>query len=127
MKENYKINKSTGSYRDLMVWQKSVDLVIEVYKLTEDFPSSELYGLTSQMRRAVVSIPANIAEGRRRGTRKDYRQFLLYAYGSGSELETFLEIAKRLSFASNLDYSKTDKLLLEIMKMLNTMTAKLRQ
>ena len=61
------------SYRDLIVWQKSMDLIVAIYKLTEYLPKSEIYGLTSQMRRAAVSIPSNIAEGRRRGTRKDYR------------------------------------------------------
>ena len=61
------------SYRDLIVWQKSMDLIVAIYKLTEYLPKSEIYGLTFQMRRAAVSIPSNIAEGRRRGTRKDYR------------------------------------------------------
>ena len=86
------------SYRDLIVWQKSVELVVAIYKLTEKFPSVEVYGLTSQMRRAVISIPSNIAEGRKRGTRKDFRPFLVVAYSSGAELETQLEIAKKLPF-----------------------------
>lgn len=113
------------SYRDLVVWQKAVDLVVEIYSLTENFPQQEIYGLTSQMRRAAVSIPSNIAEGRRRGTRKDFRQFLLVAYGSGSELETQIEISKRLSFGKNVDFSQAEALLDEIMRMLNIMARKL--
>lgn len=78
-----------------------------IYKLTENFPKSEIYGLTSQMRRAAVSIPSNIAEGKMRGTRKDYRHFLLNAYGSGAELETQIEIAKQLCFGRNVDFNKS--------------------
>lgn len=98
-----------------------MDLVVAIYELTEQYPRTELYGLTSQTRRAVVSIPSNIAEGRRRGSRKDFRQFLIIAFGSGSELETQIEIAKRLPFGKELDYSKSDNLLNEVMKMLNSM------
>lgn len=86
------------SYRNLVVWQKSVDIVVEVYRLTEKFPKEEIYGLTSQMRRASVSIPSNIAEGSRRGSKKDFKNFILIAYGSGSELETQIEISLRLGF-----------------------------
>lgn len=116
----------THSYRDLIVWKKSMGLVVKVYELTEEFPKSELYGLTSQMRRAAVSIPTNIAEGRVRGTRKDYRHFLLMAYTSGAELETEIEIAKSLSFGKKLDFSNIHSLLTEIMKMLNVMTFKMK-
>lgn len=114
------------SYKDLIVWQKSMELVVAVYDLTGKFPKSEMYGLTSQMRRAVISIPSNIAEGRRRSSRRDFRSFLLNAFGSGSELETQVEIAKRLEFGKELDYSKVDNLLDEIMKMLNTITRRLQ-
>lgn len=115
----------THSYKDLIVWQKSMELVLGVYELTNHFPSTELYGLTSQMRRSAVSIPSNIAEGRRRGTKKDYRQFLILAYSSGAELETQLEIAKMLPFGKSLNYSKVAGLLNEVMKMLNTMIKRL--
>jgi len=70
------------SYKDLTVWQKSIELVTNIYKITEKFPQNETYGLTSQMKRAAVSIASNIAEGKARGTRKDYRHFLIMAYGS---------------------------------------------
>lgn len=101
-------------------------LVVVVYKLTELFPKTEMYGLTSQMRRCTVSIPSNIAEGRRRGSRKDYRRFLIIAFGSGAELETQIEIVKRLPFGENLDYAKVDSLLNEVMKMLNKMISSLQ-
>jgi four helix bundle protein len=114
-----------NSYRDLIVWQKSVDLVVEVYKLTDRFPKAEIYGIVSQMRRCAVSISSNIAEGRRRGSRKDFRQFLIIAYSSGAELETQIEISKRLKFAENIEFKKIDDLLLEVMKMLNKMIANL--
>jgi len=99
-------NNTINSYKDLIVWQKSMNLVVEVYKLTDNYPKTEIYGLTSQTRRSSVSIPSNIAEGRKRSSRKDYRQFLIIAYASGAELETQIEIAKRLSFGINLDFTK---------------------
>ena len=103
-----------------------MDLVVEIYRLTECFPRSEIYGLTSQMRRCAVSIPSIIAEGRRRGTRKDYRHFLIIAYGSGAELETQIEITKRLSFGEKSDFVKVENLLGEIMRMLNKMLSTLK-
>jgi four helix bundle protein len=113
------------SYRDLVVWQRGIELVIEIYALTDQFPSSEKFGLISQMQRCAVSIPSNIAEGRYRGTRKDYLHFLRIAFGSGAELETQIEISKRLPQTKQLDFSKAELLLQEIMKMLNSMIQKL--
>jgi len=110
---------SIKSYQDLIVWKKAVDLVIAVYGFTSEFPKTEIYGLSSQMRRASVSIPSNIAEGRRRSTRKDYRNFLLKSFGSGSELETQIVIAKRLGYCNPENYEKADLLLDEVMRMLN--------
>ncbi|MBI5222723.1 MAG: four helix bundle protein [Candidatus Magasanikbacteria bacterium] len=118
-------NQPINTYKDLIVWQKSMDLVVAIYDLTDKFPKTEIYGLTSQMRRSAVSIPSNIAEGRRRGSKKDYRQFLVVAYASGAELETQVEIAKRLAFGKNLNYTKVDGLLNEVMRMLNKMTNEL--
>lgn len=108
-------------YKKLIVWQKGIDLVVEVYKLTESFPKSEQYGLTSQIRRAAVSIPSNIAEGRRRCSQAEYRRFLHIAFGSGGELETQIEICKKVFEVKSLDYNKVDSLLGEIMRMLNKM------
>jgi four helix bundle protein len=107
------------------VWQKSMALVVLIYELTEQYPREEMYGLTSQTRRSAVSIPSNIAEGRFRGTKKDFLQFLRVAYASGAELETQIEIAKRLSRTNSLAYNKIDASLLEVMKMLNSMIKKL--
>jgi four helix bundle protein len=118
-------DKTIHSYKELIVWQKSIELVVEVYLLTEKFPKEELYGLTSQMRRSSVSIPSNIAEGRMRGSKKDFVQFLRVAYSSGAELETQVIIAKRLPKTNKLDYMKVDSLLNEVMKMLHTMIKKL--
>lgn len=114
------------SYKDLIVWQKGIEAVIEMYKLTDQFPKSELYGLASQMKRAAVSIPSNIAEGRRRGGKKEFCQFLLIAYGSGAELETQLEIVRRLPWGQTLDLREIDALLLEVMRMLNKMISSLK-
>ena len=111
-----------GGYENLIVWQKAMDLVVEIYALTEKFPKPELYGLVSQMRRAVISIPSNIAEGTRRKGEKETRQFFLVAFGSGSELETQIKIAKRLQFVSDEQSKKSDALLEEVMKMLNKMS-----
>ena len=114
------------TYRDLIVWQKSMELVVLVYEFTESFPPREMYGLASQLRRAAVSIPSNIAEGRRRGSRKDYAQFLRIAYGSGAEVETQLEIAKRLRYDKEYSLERLESLLTELMKMLNAMLASLQ-
>ncbi len=113
------------SYQNLLVWQKSMDLSVEVYRLTALFPKSEVYGIVSQIRRASVSIPSNIAEGSKRGTRKDFRNFLLIAYGSGAELETQLLLAKRLRFLDDSEYKKSLLLLTEVMKMLNVFVQKM--
>lgn len=117
--------ESIHSYRDLIVWQKAVDLVIAIYEVTEQYPRKHLYGLAAHTEKTAVSIPSNIAEGRRRGTRKDYRHFIIIAYGSGAELETQIEIAKRLPFGKSIDFTKVDSLLDEVMRMLNKMSTSL--
>jgi four helix bundle protein len=96
-----------------------MDIVTDVYNLTSKFPASEQFGLTSQMRRAAVSIPSNIAEGKHRGTRKDYRQFLLIAFGSIAELETQLEISKRLKYINPDGYEDMLIRLQELSRMQN--------
>ncbi len=110
-------------HKGLIVWQKAMDLVVLVYRLTQAFPSSELYGLTSQMRRSAVSIPSNIAEGRKRGSEVEFRRFLFIAFGSGAELETQLEIGQRLGFCDATLFSLATDLLNEVMRMLNKMTS----
>ncbi|MBI5077251.1 four helix bundle protein [Candidatus Falkowbacteria bacterium] len=107
----------TKSFKELIVWQKSRDLAIAVYQFTEKFPRSELYGLSSQMRRAAVSISSNIAESYRRFHFKEKRHLLTIAFGSGSELESQIEISKILF--SNIDYDRAERTLDEVMKLLN--------
>lgn len=87
---------NTKSFKDLIVWQKSRDLAVIIYQLTDRFPKSELYGLTNQMRRVVISISSNIAESYHRFHQKEKQQFLAVAFGSESELESQIEIAKAL-------------------------------
>ncbi|HLA28971.1 MAG TPA: four helix bundle protein [Syntrophales bacterium] len=89
---------SIKSYRDLEVWQKAMELVVECYQITKCFPVKEVYGLASQLQRAAVSVPANIAEGRSRRHNKEFIQYISIAYGSLAELETHIEIAKRLGY-----------------------------
>jgi len=106
-------------YEKLIVWQKSMDLVVLIYRLTIHFPNEERFGLTSQIRRASISIPSNIAEGCRRSTKKDFCHFLYIALGSASELDTQLKLSKRLGFIMDADYNEADELLHEILRMLN--------
>jgi len=113
------------SYRELIVWQKGITLVVEIYKLTDSFPKQEIYSLTSQIRRAAISIPANIAEGSARAHRKEFCQFVRVAYASGAELETHLEIAKRLGFVTDVNIRKVIDLLEEVMKMTNALAKRL--
>lgn len=103
-----------------------MDLVVEIYELTKSFPTEEKFGLISQMRRCAVSIPSNIAEGRRRKSIGDYSRFLFFAFGSAAELETQLELSLRLKFCNNERAEKAGALLVEVSKMLNTMTFNLR-
>lgn len=111
------------SYKDLIVWQKSISLAIQVYKLTDKFPRSELYALVDQMRRASVAIPSNIAEGFRRKGTKEYIQFICIALGSASELETQLIISQKIY--QNHDYTEIFLLLEEVAKMLFSLKRKL--
>lgn len=111
-------------YQELIVWQKAFSLVLQVYKATADFPDSEKFALQSQIRRASISIPSNIAEGSKRGTKKDYMSFIRVAQGSGAELETQLLLAKELSYISKKDYMVLEKNLSEIMKILSAILKK---
>ena len=112
------------TFKELIVWQKSIELAKLIYTITGQFPKSETYGLSSQMQRCAVSIPSNIAEGHGRNNRKEYTQFLGIAYGSTSELETQMIIAK--SVYNNIDYSPAESILLEIQKMLAALIQSLK-
>ena len=91
------------SHKDLKVWQESMSLVILIYKVSEDFPKHEIYGLSSQIRRAAVSIPSNIAEGAGRNGENEFTRFLYIALGSLSEVETQLEISQRLGYINDIE------------------------
>ena len=108
-----------AGYKDLIVWQKAKDFCVAIYKLTEKFPRSELFGLIAQLRRAAVSIPSNIAEGTKRNTSKDQRQFYAIAYGSGAEIETQLVIAREWFPKLASEINTLEEVLREVMRMLN--------
>ena len=110
-----------GSYKNLIVWQKSILLVKMIYQITQKFPSDEKFGLISQMRRAVVSVPSNIAEGQARRTTGDYIRFVSTAEGSLAELETQLIISIELNFCTKANTENCFELMLEIRKMLNAL------
>lgn len=111
------------SFKDLIVWQKAILLVKQIYILTEELPKSEVFGLASQMRRAAISIPSNIAEGYKRKNTKEYIQFLSIADASAAELETQIIIMKEVYKTNNA--SGAESTLLEIQKMLTTLIRKL--
>ncbi|OGH59489.1 MAG: four helix bundle protein [Candidatus Magasanikbacteria bacterium RIFCSPHIGHO2_01_FULL_33_34] len=107
-----------NTYRELIVWQKSIELVIEIYKLTNLFPTEEKFGLISQMKRCSISIPSNIAEGYARKNKKENAHFINISFGSATELETQIIISKKLNFINNNQWEKVDQLLLEVLRML---------
>lgn len=115
------------SYKELIVWQKSIELVKLIYGMTSLFPKNEQFGLVMQLRRAVVSIPSNIAEGYARRSHKEYLQFYSVAYGSALEVETQLIISRELKFASPQHFTKIENLLEEIIKMLYVMVYKRKE
>lgn len=114
------------SYKDLIVWQKGMDLAELVYQLTAGFPKAELYSLTDQMRRAVVSIVSNIAEGKGRESKQEYLHFLAIAQGSLTELETQILLSIRLRYLNEKDAETPLSVCDEVGRMLNTMRTKLK-
>ena len=117
---------ASKSYRDLIVWQKAMDLVEETYRVTPNFPQEEQYGLTAQLRRAAVSIPSNIAEGQGQGSDKNFGRFLSIAQGSPTELETQLLIAERLNYLDSQSLPPALSQCDEIGKMLTGLQKRLR-
>jgi len=113
------------SYRDLQVWQRAVQMTLSIYRLTQAFPKEEIFGLTSQIRRAGVSTASNIAEGYGRGSTGEYKQFLGIARGSNLEVQTQLFIAGELGYGSQELLKQTDGLSNEVSRMLNSLLAKL--
>jgi four helix bundle protein len=120
MKQN-----TTRSYKDLVVWQKGIELAKLVYGLTRSFPAEEKFGIVAQMRRAAVSIPSNIAEGQARHTTGEFIQFISHAEGSVAELDTQLILSIELKFCSDAAANAAFKLIGEIRRMLNALRRKL--
>ena len=115
------------SFRDLLVWQKSIQLATAIYLLTRDFPREEVYGLSSQMRRAAVSTASNIAEGQGRLSKGEFKQFLGIARGSSFELQTQLEIARSLGMGGAKSIGEAEALSFEVTKMINGLLKALKQ
>ncbi|MDB0040801.1 four helix bundle protein [Algibacter sp.] len=113
------------SYRDLIVWQKSMDVVTLIYKLVKQFPNDEKFGLISQIKRSSVSVPSNIADGYGRNYTKDYIRFLNIARGSLYEMQTQLQVALNLDFIVEEDLNEINSLSVEVEKMLNSLINKL--
>ncbi len=118
---------SIRDYRDLIVWQKAMDLVEAIYRLTRAFPKEELYGLTSQVRRAAISVPSNIAEGQGRRTRAGFVQFLSIASGSVKEVETQILIAERLAYVKQADASAVLELAAQVARLISGLWNSLRR
>jgi four helix bundle protein len=112
-------------YKDLIVWQKAIDLVLHIYEVTKSFPKEEQFALTSQIRRAVVSVPSNIAEGQARKSPAQFRNYLLIARGSLAEVETQLIIAERLNYINETQVIKIMAIHAEVSKMLSALITKL--
>ena len=119
-------SKKILSYKDLVVWQKGIELVSLIYKISKRFPSEERFGLVSQMQRAAVSVPSNIAEGRGRRSRKDFIQFLYFALGSLAELDTQLIIAEKQGYTEKTDYNEIVRLMTEVRMMLSKLISSLK-
>jgi len=117
----------SGFYQDLKVWQTSMKLTLEVYRLTQSFPTQEMYGLTSQMRRAAVSVASNIAEGKGRSSDRDFALFLCHARGSLHELETQGLIARQLGYLNQTSAQSFQTLIDETGKMLNGLISSMRK
>ena len=117
---------TSSSYKDLIVWQKVCDVAVSVYSLTSELPKEEKFGISSQMQRAAVSIASNIAEGSKRGSKKEFLHFIRIAQGSGAELETQLQILSRIYILkNNSEIDSLVNLLDEVMKMLYSLSKKL--
>ena len=116
-----------NTHKDLLVWQRSIDLVVMIYEVTRSFPQSELFALTSQIRRSATSIPANIAEGAGRMSQNEWNYFLHIALGSATELETHLIIAERLKYIEGELFNELHASLTEIIRMLSGLIKSLKK
>lgn len=120
-----RMNGKQKGFRELIAWQKSMDLAETVYKMTSSFPAEEKYGIVSQMRRSAVSIPSNIAEGQLRKSKKEFSQFISISLGSCAELSTQLELSQRFGFLAENNFKEISKRIDEVMKILHGLRNKL--
>jgi four helix bundle protein len=120
-------NNHIKPHKKLEVWNKSVDLCVQIYRLSEMFPKTEMYGLSNQMRRAAVSVPSNIAEGAARQTKKEFMNFLHISQGSLSELDTQVIIANRLNYVTDQSYQKICEKIETISKMITGLIKSLKK
>jgi four helix bundle protein len=116
-----------STYKDLIVWQKSIQLVTDIYALTKTFPSDERYGMVSQLNRAVISVPSNIAEGWGRELSKNYLQFLRVSQGSLMEVETMILISKNLGYINETNFKELNKKIEEVGKILQGLIKSVQQ
>lgn len=114
-------------FKDLIVWQKAMDLVVELYRVTENFPKREVYSLTDQIRRAAVSVPSNIAEGQAHFSKAEFLHFLRHSSGSLAELETQILLAERLHYTDHAQTESLIKQIVEVGKLLNGLINSLKK
>ena len=124
--ERSHMSSEIRSYKDLIIWQKAIDLVVEIYQALKSFPREELYGLSDQIKRSAVSVPSNIAEGQSRQHTAEFRQFLYIALGSLAELDTQLIIAHRLGYIDSKNNEFFAARVIELRKMVSSLTSKLK-
>jgi four helix bundle protein len=125
-KPGINMSKPVVSFRDLVVWQKSMDLVTEIYRLSKNFPKDELFGLTGQIRRAAVSIPSNIAEGRGKSSNGEFLQFLHHSRGSLAEVETQVLIGQNLGYLQAVETEQVMAMIAEVGRLLHGLIASLK-
>lgn len=113
------MEKNLHVHKELIAWQKAIELVEEVYKMTQTFPKEEMFGIISQMRRCSISIPSNIAEGHSRNSSGEFKQFLGIAKGSSAELETQLIIAQKLGYITNEKLGEINSVLVNVRKLIS--------
>jgi len=121
------VSSAIKSYTDLIIWKKSIDLVVDIYKVVKNFPREELYALSDQIKRSGVSIPSNIAEGQSRQHTGEFRQFLYIALGSLAELDTQLIIAHRLGYIDEKESELLSERVMELRKMIFSLISKLKK
>jgi len=115
------------SFRELVVWQRGIELTVAIYGLTKSFPREEMFGLTSQIRRGAVSIASNIAEGQSRGSKNEFKQFLMIARGSNAEVQTQLVLIRALHLGDDTTIAGCERLTIDVARLLNGLIASLKE